>query len=149
MGIRGVKRALVMAGMLSGGTLFLGAQALAAKVYRLQGVVTRLSSEALTVEDSRSMDELEFSRGDVGLRLPKDLKVGDRVNLWYTMDAQKLHLVRNPGAPEPQAGESGEGAEPKLQPQKDDRIFFNADSGSDAVPTGKPAVGARREKNAS
>jgi hypothetical protein len=94
---------------------------------RVEGIVTRISPDAITLqssEDAPSSPERRFSVADV----PTDVNVGDTVVIWISPDASRVELKRRAGRPEPQAGQVAPGTIEQSAPgviQRDDRIFHS------------------------
>jgi hypothetical protein len=97
----------------------------AAKTYQFTGKVTALSPDTISLKQGERT--LEFNRGGLG-----DVKMGDDVTIWYTLDAQKAKSTRAPRQ------EPGQAAPKKSREKKqiiiDDRAFYDArnDSKQDA-----------------
>ena len=127
------RRLLVMAGVLTSGTLMFGRATLGGEILRFHGVVKALTVEKLTLESPETHQRLEFDRSHSSAHVSKRLKVGDPVDLWYTYEGGHNQIVRNPGNPAPQAGEVEPPPAKKTEPLplKDDRIYFNADAGDE------------------
>jgi hypothetical protein len=97
----------------------------AERMYQLEGKITRISGDSLTVQSGS--ESFELKRDPVALEIPKDAKVGDRVTVFYSMDARKL--VKKP---KQEAGEKS----PPQKTMQDDRLFYDARNGSVEAPHG-------------
>jgi hypothetical protein len=117
--------------------LVLGATAHAAKIYSFTGKISQISPNEVQV--TRGSDVKEFAMSGMSVDQKDNLKVGEEITIWYTMEAQ--------GATHQQAGRAGNlknnspqnnpQANPQANPQEDDsnpippniqddRAFYNA-----------------------
>lgn len=89
------------------------------KLYRVTGRLKSItSSEVLLGSDFNEL-RFEYSKGQ--LKLPEDAQVGERVTVWYTLDARRVEVLRNSGGNEIQPG--------KIDLDRlilDDRAFYEA-----------------------
>ncbi len=103
----------------------LQAESRGSKDYRIEGVITKIAPDSVTIHAGGEMgDEMQFARPKA--QKADELHVGDRIIVWYTLDAQKTEVKNRAGRPEPQAGQKGEEKFPENVPGtiiRDDRIF--------------------------
>ena len=68
-------------------TLLTASQAFAAKSYQVTGPITAVTATSITVQKGKESWELSKDASTTG---PTDLKVGDKVTVYYSMSAQKI-----------------------------------------------------------
>ena len=102
--------------------LLLAASAHAAKIYSFTGKVSRISGS--DVEITRGSESREFATSGMTADQRENLKVGEQITIWYTMEAQST-TKQQPGRVQEPESEIEDGASPVPSIQ-DDRAFYNA-----------------------
>ncbi len=90
-----------MLSLLVAASLALSSAALAgAKTYQVTGPVLEMNESMIAVQKGK--DRWEIAR-DASLKLPTDLKVGDKVTITYTMTAKEVEMKPAKGGAKPNA----------------------------------------------
>ena len=98
-----------------------GTASAASRAYRVEAKVIEVTPEIVTVRAtgegaSAAGRELQFRRTRT------ELRVGDQIVLWYTIEAERIEVVGREDDSGQQPGKSGQG-----KPLEDDRIFLHAE----------------------
>jgi hypothetical protein len=112
--------------------LALGATAHAAKIYSFTGKVSQISGNEVQI--TRGTDVREFAMSGMTVSQKEDLKVGEEITIWYTLEAQSAtrqqagragNLKKPPSRAAPQEDQNDDqnSIPPNIQ---DDRAFYNA-----------------------
>jgi hypothetical protein len=121
----------------------LAASAHAAKMYSFSGKVSRITGNE--VEVTRGTDTREFGISGMSVEQKDQLKLGEEVTLWFSMDAQRVTRqqagragnLRESNPPQAQPDSDTDSNDSSVIPPgvQDDRAFYNAKV--DSKPTGK------------
>jgi hypothetical protein len=97
----------------------------AAKQYSITGEITNVSPDSVTVK--QGVEEFQFNKKDLPADSSQKMKKGDKVTLFYSMDAKRVTTAQEAGEARP-----GEVAPGKQHIIQDDRVFQTAGLNSDS-----------------
>jgi hypothetical protein len=100
----------------------------AAKQYSITGEITGVSPDSVTVK--QGVEEFQFNKKDLPSDSAQKMKKGDKVTLFYSMDAKRVTTAQEAGEARP-----GEVAPGKQHIIQDDRVFQTAGLNSDSSAT--------------
>jgi hypothetical protein len=97
----------------------------AAKQYSITGEVTNTTPDSVTVK--QGVEEFQFSKKDLSAETASRMKKGDKVTIFYSMDAKRVTNAQEAGEARP-----GEVPPGKQHIIEDDRVFQTAGLNSEA-----------------
>lgn len=87
---------------------------------KMTGIVQGVSKDKVQVQDELGRRILEIERNDKDSKVPKDIKAGDHITIWYKVDVEKIAIRK-------QSQQPGQAEPERLKPLQDDRIFYSAE----------------------
>jgi hypothetical protein len=97
----------------------------AAKQYSITGEITNTTPDSVTVK--QGVEEFQFSKKDLSADSAEKMKKGDKVTIFYSMDAKRVTTAQEAGEARP-----GEVPPGKQHIIEDDRVFQTAGLNSEA-----------------
>jgi hypothetical protein len=93
------------------------------QLQKMTGMVQNISGEKIQVQDEFGHRILELDRNDKDSKIPKDLKKGDQITIWFKVDVEKIAIRKHSQSEKQQPGQ----IDPSRQkPILDDRVFYSA-----------------------